>query len=324
MKRRFGKIGALPLLCAAGAAVASGAASSAAPESRPLARDSECLARTRALVGRGFREYESAHYVVLSDAGGAFSRAQLQRLEQARRQFQRYVERLGLAADPLRHKLVGVLFDDRRAYAEFARTHDRVSAAWNNGYYAPASDRLVLFNGEAEKGADEFAGQRTIAATVHEAIHQLHYHTNLQNRHVQYPLWSCEGLATCFETSDPAAPFGPGVEFAPRRERFDRLLRGDDLLPLRVLVQLDRMPDGKRETVFTVYNQSYALLTWLALERPAQLREYLHRMREHAPGRPSPAAHLDAFTACFGDPDEVERAWLADELARAGMASAAQ
>jgi len=117
---------------------------------------------------------------------------------------------------------------------------------------------MVFFDVESERGADEFAAARAIATTVHEAVHHLSYHTRIQKAAVQYPLWSGEGLATAFETSTPDKQFGPEYDFPPRRERFDRLLAAERLIPLRSFVGLDRMPDGRRETVHTVYNQAYA------------------------------------------------------------------
>ncbi|MCZ6835816.1 MAG: DUF1570 domain-containing protein [Planctomycetota bacterium] len=283
---------------------------------RGLIGDSPTYQATRRLLPKAFHVYKSEHYIVLSNADVRWTKAQMKRLERTHQQFQRYASRLGLKPDPLRHKLVGVMFQDRRTYSEFGRTHDKVVASWNYGYYAPSSDRLVLFNGETDQNADEFSEKRTVATSVHEAIHQLHYHTKLQNKHVQYPLWSGEGLATCFETSDTNEPFGPEHEFDPRRSRFERLLKRDSLMPLRDLVQLDAMPDKKRETVFTIYNQSYALLGWLARNKRTELRTYLTKMRQLPPGRPERSVHLDIFTQCFGPPESVEKEWLLDEIER--------
>ncbi|MCH1932723.1 hypothetical protein L9G16_21510, partial [Shewanella sp. A25] len=42
---------------------------------RPPARDSEAYRRTRALLARRFRDYETDRYVILSDAGPRWTRA---------------------------------------------------------------------------------------------------------------------------------------------------------------------------------------------------------------------------------------------------------
>jgi hypothetical protein len=152
-----------------------------------------------------------------------------------------------------------------------------------------------------------------VAATVHEAVHQLHYHTRILKTAVQYPHWSGEGLATAFETSSPDEQFGPEYDFEPRQERFARLLKADRLVPLRSFVGIDRIPDSRRETVHTVYNQSYALASWLARERPGELRAYLIAMLKESPGRPTSQRHLELFEQAFGDVDAVEEAWLRRE-----------
>jgi len=87
-------------------------------------------------------------------------------------------------------------------------------------------------------------------------------------------------------------------------------LAAERLIPLRSFVGLDRMPDGRRETVHTVYNQAYGLASWLARERPGQLRAYLIAMLKEPPGRPTRQRHLALFEQAFGDVDAVEEAWL--------------
>jgi hypothetical protein len=283
---------------------------------RPVGKDSRSYRATRDLLPRSFRKHETAHFVILSDAGRRWSRARGKLLEQTYTQFHRYATRLDLRPLPLRHKLVCVLFRDRGEFANFARAHDGVTAAWCLGYYSPRADRMVFFNVESDRSADEFAEARAIAATVHEAVHHLHFHTQLQTNAVQYPLWSGEGLATAFETSAPDEGFGPDRDFRPRRERFHRLLKAGRHIPLQSFVQLDRMPDDRRETVHAVYNQAYALASWLAGKRPEDLRGYLLSMRKEPPGRPVAERHLELFEQAFGDVDIVEETWLKYEISR--------
>jgi hypothetical protein len=277
---------------------------------RSLSTDSKSLGATRDLLPRSFRKYETRHYVILSDAGRRRARERGELLESTYGQFRRYAVRLELRPLPLRHKLVCVLFRKRSDFAAFAREHDGVTATWCLGYYSPRHDRMIFFDVESERGADEFAEARAVAATVHEAVHHLHYHTGIQSSRAQYPLWSGEGLATAFETSSPDEQFGPEYDFVPRRRRFGKLLEAERLIPLRSFVGLDRMPDDRRETVHTVYNQAYALASWLARERPGEFRAYLIAMLKEPPGRPTPQRHRELFEQAFGDIDGVEEAWL--------------
>ncbi len=307
-QRLRGVVASLVMVIAPAAAIAS---SDAAHDQ--LSGDSEAYRAARQLLPRGFRTHETRRFVVLSNAGRRWTRSRAKLLERTFDEFARYAGRLDLRPLPLRHKLVCVLFDRREDFAKFARDHDGVNESWGLGYYSPAHARTVFFNGETEPDADEFAARRSVATAIHETIHQLHFEKHVLSVHLQYPLWCVEGLATAFETAAPAAPFGPDFEFQPRRDRFRRLVQYDRILSLRELVQLDRMPDQRRETVHTIYNQSYAVASWLARHRPEELRRYLMSMLEEPPGRPSPARHLDLFEQAFGDVDQLESVWLRDE-----------
>ncbi len=154
------------------------------------------------------------------------------------------------------------------------------------------------------------------ATTVHEAIHQLAFHTRVESPWIQNPLWISEGLATAFETDRPNEAFGPDHDYAPRREQFQKLMRNDQLLALRELVKYTRMPDDSDKTVKTIYHQSYALVTWMNRFRKTQLRAYLKALRSEPPGRPTADRHLELFELAFGDVDRLERAWLRYELDR--------
>lgn len=152
-----------------------------------------------------------------------------------------------------------------------------------------------------------------IATTIHEAVHQLAFHTLIQHPHVHYPLWISEGLATAFETDMPDQAFGPAHEHADRRETFSTMLREDRLMSLRELIVISSRDALPGDAVPVVYHQSYALVTWMHRFRRDELREYLRIMRT-APRRPlSKDEHTEFFESAFGNIDRLERAWLLDE-----------
>ncbi len=290
--------------------------------------ESEPYHLARALLGAQFVEYEATRWVVLSDANAQWSREQAALLKRAHHQFLRYTRRIGLQPKPLRHKLVCVLFERRDEYRDFARRYDGVTDEWISGYYSPKHDRVVFYNVATSQpkrvsstrhhsGATPFPrdseDHRATATTVHEAIHQLMFHTGVQSPHIEYPLWICEGLATAFETDDPDAAFGPDHEYAPRRERFVHLLQDDQLIELRQLVTYARMPDDRDETVQAVYHESYALVMWMSRFRRAELQAYLQAMLAEPPGRPTPQRQLELFEEAFGDVDQLQRTWLRHE-----------
>ena len=284
---------------------------------RPLAGASEILAATRRLLPDGFRAHETARYIILSNATARWTRTQAKRLERTCDEFYRHTKRLGLRPLPLRHKLVCVLFQNRKEFNAFAAEHDHLNLhSWNLGYYSQRNDRIVLFDGTSEQDADEFTKERTVATTIHEAVHQLHYHTCVMNVHLQYPLWLCEGLATAFEAGSTNHAFGPEHDFEPRQRHFLALLEREELMSLRSLAQLDALPDTSQQTSFTAYNQSYALVSWLARKRRSQLRDYLMLLLIEPPGRPTAQRHLDLLEQAFGDVDRLEQEWLRDERRR--------
>ncbi len=332
-------------------------------------RGSKAYRETRALLPKRFIEYDTKRFVVMSDAEPQWTRTQMQRLERTHHQFHRYTRKLGLQPLPLEHKLVCVLFRDRRDYQVFANKHDDVVDPWIAGYYSPLHDRIVFYQGEANPSViearrklkqmqediasidrqvhlaardgdreqarnlqqhkqryrqhlqlesnrvDEFTDQVNTATTIHEATHQLMFHTRVQSPHMQYPLWLSEGLATAFETDAPNAAFGPAHEYSPRREAFEELLKEGTLVNLRPLVTWTRIPANDDETVRAVYHQSYALVTWMSRFRKNQLRRYLELMAAEPAGRPNAANHLVVFERAFGDVDRLQTAWLRHERA---------
>jgi len=176
------------------------------------------------------------------------------------------------------------------------------------------------FASEKQKLSD-FTERAAIATTIHEAVHHLMFHTRVQWRTVEYPLWISEGMATAFETDQPNAAFGPDHEYKPRRDEFIRLLKEDKLIPLRDLVQLTAMPNAEPDTISALYHGSYALVTWMSRYRTAELRMYYETMMREPAGRSTPERHLAIFESIFGDIDRLERTWIRYELNRPELSS---
>jgi hypothetical protein len=179
-----------------------------------------------------------------------------------------------------------------------------------------AIDRARSMQGLGEEDMVLAIRQQVVSTMIHEAIHQLLFHTGVQNPSVTPPFWLAEGLATSFETDQPSAAFGPDFDFRPRREVFERLLMEDRLISLESFVVFEGLPDRRESTARVFYHQSSALLCYLYRQRPSELRRYLDRLAAEPPGRPGPARQRTIFQECFGDIDSLERAWLRWELGR--------
>jgi hypothetical protein len=124
----------------------------------PLARDSEVLRATRPLVP-SMQVTETDHFVLLSDAPQESGRAIAGLLETTWRAFRQDCDRIGLRPEPLRHKLVAVMFREKGDYTVFARGSDGMEQAWAAGYYSPGADRLVLYDGLADEKVQRALGQ---------------------------------------------------------------------------------------------------------------------------------------------------------------------
>jgi hypothetical protein len=179
-----------------------------------------------------------------------------------------------------------------------------------------AIDRARSTQGLGEEDVVLAIRQQVVSTMIHEAIHQLLFHTGVQNPSVAPPFWLAEGLATSFETDQPSAAFGPDFDFRPRREVFERLLMENRLISLDSFVAFEGLPDRRESTARVFYHQSSALLCYLYRQRPSELRRYLERLAAEPPGRPGPARQRQLFAACFGDVDTLERTWLRWELGR--------
>ncbi len=304
----------------------------------PPASESDVYNRTHRLLPDRFLDYETKQFIVISDAAPGWSRQQAHLLDRTHHQFNRFTKRLGIRPRPLRHKLVCVLFQEHRDYRRFAEANDGVTAQWISGYYSPKHDRIVFYNietnpdfaealrvsetaqrmtrageGHAPAGRSRLRDEYKKAATatvVHEAVHQLAFHTRIQSPQIQNPLWLSEGLATSFETDRPNMSFGPDYEYDLREEQFTELLEDGKLIALRDLVTYSHMPDNQDDTIAAVYHQSYALVRWMSRFRRSELRRFMNDLRSEVPGRPTPRRHLELFEKTFGDVDRLERAWL--------------
>lgn len=149
------------------------------------------------------------------------------------------------------------------------------------------------------------------AKTIHEATHLIAFNCGLQSRSHQFPFWITEGLAVCFETENPGAAFGPDRPAGVRDAELQGYRREDKLVPLSTLVQLNGVPTDEPELAPIMYAQAGALVRYLYRnERPA-LAGYFRDVIAKPAGFMSPKVHLEMFTSRFGNPDALERRWMA-------------
>ena len=344
----------LPILLIALATVVS-AALADPPPSAPAALEesSKAWSEVRERLPT-FRFASTPHYMLLTDAPQENVKKVLDMLESTHDAFHVDCRKLQLDPAPLRHKLVAVLFADKNAYLDFARTVDRVDRKGVAGYYQPQSDRLVIYDiysspdlqknlkilrdnerritqsapankrnellqkNRAERRKLIGQAEDSFLATVgHEAAHQLFFHTGVQDPGKAYPLWVAEGLATVFEVEDAD---DKTVGFFNDNDRLRKTKRAataaDRLVPLRVLVTTDK-PGAGADAVSELkefYAQSHVLVSWMARSRPTEFRLYLQALREGIHG--DPRRRQPVFESIFGPVAALERVWLRAEARR--------
>jgi len=144
--------------------------------------------------------------------------------------------------------------------------------------------------------------------TVHEAVHQLAFNSDLQVRGNRYPFWLSEGLATNFETDNPAKAFGPLHPNDGRRAAIqDHLNKGGKLVPLDELVKLTALPAADQERLMLIYNQAWAFFGYAFRYHRDELRQFFDTIKANPEGdRTAEQLHAD-FVKAFGETKPLER-----------------
>ncbi len=106
--------------------------------------DSVELDATSKRLPQGFHIVQSDRFVLISDADDALVAEHARWVERAFAEFERFADDCHMQPQPLRHKLMCVLFDHRNQYETFARTQDGMANPSFTGYYSPRNDRVVF------------------------------------------------------------------------------------------------------------------------------------------------------------------------------------
>jgi hypothetical protein len=193
--------------------------------------------------------------------------------------------------------LMGDLLRQMRQ-AEATVERRRGEAAANPGRTGAlrAAERQMLI---ARKHYETAAAWGNIRQTLHEAVHQLAFNTNIQRRDVSYPMWFSEGIATAFETAHPAVPFGPSHINHARLHELNDSRKKRQLIPLDRFVGM-RQPPGQEGQRTAAYAQSWAVFHMLFNERTEQLRAYVNDMLTARPGPRNEQEHRADFIKHFG------------------------
>jgi tetratricopeptide (TPR) repeat protein len=244
---------------------------------------SERLDLTSRLVHKAVRgppwpkchDYESAHYVVLSDMDPKVCFEASQILEQAYAVFSNRLERAPSTAE--RFKVF--LFSGQAGYQEHAKEILGSTVPHSAGFYAPALRQLFIWNLPEREDM-----MRTVR---HEGFHQ-YLHRIMDDP----PLWFNEGLAEYFEEAKVVS--GKWTTGEPRRDHLAMLaMRAPQ--PLRDFLFLDDR--GFMANASANYAQAWAFMQYL-LHTSRENRQLFDRFWDSFKKIP---AHAEAIRAALGD-----------------------
>jgi len=234
---------------------------------------------------------------------------------------------LGWAAGYYSSTTNRITFYDERQSPQFQQVKQKMAELTGAGdelrgaIRAAAADRNHALVAEHRRRLQQVNGQLTwyrnrhealskvgnAAKTVHEAVHQLAFNSNLQSRRVLYPFWLSEGLATNFETDAPARAFGPLHPNDWRKTTLRQLQADDQLLPLEQLIAVGRPDTTDIDRLNAMYTQSWALFGYLFRYERDELNAYMTDLLGKAGQVRDGEALTDEFVEAFGPIDTLQR-----------------
>jgi hypothetical protein len=249
-------------------------------------------------LGPEFEVTGTGHYLVAHPRHQGDKWAQ--RFEDLYRSLVHYFSVRGFTPAPPPFPLVGIVCRNQDEFQQQA-TQAGGYAPGVVGFYAPESNRIVLFDmGSREESA---AWQENAAIIVHEAAHQVAFNTGIHSRYAPPPRWVAEGLAMMFEAPgvyDSRNHLGQRERINPGRlTQFRELVSHHQPELIAWLVTSDDVFQSARAAA---YAESWALTFYLMENEPRKYARYLAVTASREPFSTYPAeARRADFTAVFGN-----------------------
>lgn len=290
----------------------------------------------------GLERHRTRRFEIVSDLPHERIMAHGRLLERTAHAVEAFRRELGIGwgrdwdTDPSGRELA-IAFASREDFIAFALDEGCRSARWLGGYYSPDGGHLVYVDTadhprvrRAKRAAARNVASFPAATTpdpaspelerhvrrenatlvVHEAVHLLLDRRGILSA-TAAPIWLSEGIAASFEPVEPERSFGPDRTINARTAAFREGLRERRTPSVRTLICWRH--DAARTDVHLHYAAAASLCSWLVRHRPDELRAYLRSFRDGIGTPVTPAEEVARFEGCFGDPDEIERAWIGRE-----------
>lgn len=291
----------------------------------PYSRD-ELKKRILAELPKGFRDYSTKHYLILSDTSPEYAKWCGSLFEDLYKAFANMWTRQRFELSEPEFPLVAVVFADMQEYQRFSRPELGEGAEGVIGYYSLASNRMTMFDltgvesqGHGRMGTTAQINQilaqpeaaRTISTIVHEATHQIAFNSGLHTRLSDCPRWFSEGIAMYFETPDLRNGIKKGWSGMGGLNK-SRLLLFHAYLPNRAPHSIETLIRDDRRFLDTkqalnAYAEAWALTYFLMRQRPKEYVAYLRTLSAKKPMvEDKPEERLNDFRQAFGDLGKLE------------------
>jgi hypothetical protein len=279
---------------------------------------------------KGFRIYETKHYVIAYQNEVAFARwvsgLYESRLYRAFETFWVKKKKFKLV-DP-QYPLIAIIFGSHAQYQQYV---DRELGPGQTmiAYYNLQTNRVTMYDLTADqRNPNQPMNDRNIdrvlqnpaaitmvATIIHEATHQLIFNRGVQTRFAETPLWLNEGLAMFFEAPDLRSRTGwqvPGKVFEMRLIRFRQFLATRPADSLKTLIMSDKRLRGA-DTAIDAYAEAWALNHFLLNRRSKEYVRYLkHMSTKRVLYEDSPETRLADFQQFLGeDLAELDKEFMA-------------
>lgn len=269
------------------------------------------------LVERGADRFQvllTKHYVLCFNTNRDYAQWCGDLFERLYAGFHDFWKQRGMILREPEFPLVAIIFADQKQYAAFAARDAGFDTTKALGYYAIASNRMVLYDqtaGSGKPARTQAEIQRRLAAipyniatVVHEATHQIAFNCGMHVRFADNPLWLTEGMAMYFETPDLQSRTGwtsMGLINPPRLKRFRGNLGRRPASGLVALLQSDALFTSPK-SMPDAYAEAWALTYFLMQTRKESYITYLKNMSlKKVLTWDKPADRLSEFRATFGD-----------------------
>lgn len=240
----------------------------------------EALARRLAAEFTGFKVKQTAHYVYVYESSEEFQFGTSQILESMLPGVQSWLRGRKLPIQMPEMPMVVVMFKDEATFRAYRRLPLEVVA-----YYDPVTHRIYLYEqSRLAQMRPDLALRQAIATIAHEGAHQILHHIGIQQRLSAWPAWLSEGLAEYFAPTTVNQRLrwkGPGQPNDLRLFELEQYLKEKSAVGTSGELVEHTVLAGQLTS--TGYAAAWALVHFLAKQKPAELTALLDEARQIPP-----------------------------------------